>query len=69
MSYCRIDDDCDVYAFCGGLFEIHVRGQEESYFMETLQEFHDKLFELKNKGHKVPQQTFDRINRELEEFK
>lgn len=68
MSYCRFGSDngkSDVYALkvITGGFEIYTTN--EDWHVETLQEFKDKLLELRKSGLHVPQAAFDRIEYEL----
>jgi len=38
-----------------------------SFFLQTAQEFRDKLLELRSIGYYVPQEAIDRINEEIQE--
>lgn len=102
MSYCRWSTDCDVYAYAGGGYTVHVaknertekplpRGVEawkevvdnyreyyqpidneyagKTYNVETLEEFHQLMVDLRNAGLNIPQYAFDRIEEEMEDEK
>lgn len=64
MSYCRWSTDSDIYAYStNGGFTIH--SYQGTVDVQTLQQFKDKLLELKDLGQRVPKYTFDRIEKEI----
>ena len=70
MAYCRGGEDSDVYAFSDGKgFRIYVSKlinyHEDFYYAEDLDSFLEKMLELKENGLKIPDYTFERINREI----
>lgn len=84
MSYCRMSDDSDIYAYrTGDVYTIRVASGREAQwgkfepvglpldgkvFTEySLEMFETRLVDLRDMGYRVPDHTFDRIRRELNE--
>lgn len=73
MAYCRFGSDCDVYLFANlrGRYEFWTATPSEpasqAFFADTSQEALQKLQELREKGLRIPQYAFDRLQDELSE--
>jgi hypothetical protein len=71
MSYCRWGKDSDVYVYHGGDYMVHVSVLENNPHSNanlkasTREGLLGLLTLLRDSGVKVPQQAFDRVEREI----
>jgi hypothetical protein len=72
MSYCRFGSDSDVYAYgrIDGGFSIHVtavKGKGTHWYLgeDDLKGFYLSMKRIRAEGYKIPDRTFQRIEKEL----
>lgn len=67
MAYCRFDGTSDVYLYASvsGNYVFHILGELEDVVVKTPKQALSKLRELRQRGLRIPDSAFERLEQEL----